>query len=62
MMTKTYMQMTDSELRSEYQLYLEDFDPSPYFAYDGYSSPMDFDTFCYEMIDREASSFAALYL
>jgi hypothetical protein len=60
-MTRSYIQMTDKQLRTEYDLYLEDFDPSPYYADDGYSSPMDFDLFCHEMIEREATSFEALY-
>ena len=38
--------MTDSNLKRRYQQYLDDFDPSPQYAGDDYSAPLDFDNWC----------------
>tara|TARA_B100000519_G_C13981337_1_gene314782 strand:- start:102 stop:254 length:153 start_codon:yes stop_codon:yes gene_type:complete len=42
--------MTRAQLQKMYQEYLDDFDPTPDYAYDDYKTPMSFDEFSEELI------------
>ena len=43
--------MTEEELKIRYQEYLDDFDPTPQYAYDDYGQPLDYIGWLEEFID-----------
>ncbi len=45
--------MTERDKRAHYESYLDDFDPTPQYLYDGWGSPMDFDDFCIQLEEEE---------
>ena len=45
--------MTEQEKRVKYEVYLDDFDPTPQYLFENWDSPMDYDDFCIYLEEEE---------
>ena len=44
---------TEKQLKAKYQQFVDQFDPSPDYAFDDYKSLPDFDTWCHDYLTGE---------